>query len=337
MDFICDARRPIRLAPGGERHGRRSRRHRGAEPADRRPPPEPSAVRRHGRPRRPAQPGRCVPRDGAEPRRRPVAADRRADALVGRPSEAVAAGCAALRRRGAARAGRRAGRRAWCRRPALSRSGLDRELVLRSSQAVLPAHRRLHSVGCGGRARPRREGCPKTRLLHAPIRRCPGADQLSRHQSGGAERDRRDEGRERRAGLAQPARRPRSQRRPLRAPHVGREPLHPGRDHRRDSGKGGLPERPHAADPVCAGDGDGVPPAAPHRAALDQQVLRARPEAEELLRALGGLEGLHGLHDLLGQPGRAAHGQDLRGLHGGGPARGARCDERRRRASARRR
>ena len=74
------------------------------------------------------------------------------------------------------------------------------------------------------------------------------------------------------------------------------------------------------------GDGDGVPPAAPHRAALDQQVLRARPEAEELLRALGGLEGLHRLHDFLGQPGRAAHGQDLRGLHGGGPARGARCD-----------
>ena len=101
--------------------------------------------------------------------------------------------------------------------------------------------------------------------------------------------------------------------------------------------KGRLPERPDAADPVCAGDGDGVPPAAADRAALDQQVLRARPQAEELLRALGGLEGLHRLHDLLGQPGRTARPKNLRGLHGGGPRSRRSMRSRMPRASARRR
>ena len=56
------------------------------------------------------------------------------------------------------------------------------------------------------------------------------------------------------------------------------------------------------------------------------KVLRARSAAEELVRQVGGVEGLHGLLDLLGQPGRAARGEDLRGLHAGRPAGCARCD-----------
>ena len=179
--------------------------------------------------------------------------------------------------------------------PALSRSCLDRELGLRSPEAVVPADRRLYAVGGGEPARPRREGRRQARLLHAPVRRCAGADQFPRHQPGGAQGDCRDQGRELVEGPAQRARRPGAQRGPVRAPHVGRGSFHSGRDHRHDARKGRLPERPDAADPVRAGHGDGVSPAAPDRAALDQQVLRARPPAQEFVSQVGGVEGLHGL------------------------------------------
>ena len=162
---------------------------------------------------------------------------------------------------------------------------------LRPPEAVLSADGRLRSVGGAGPSRPGRAGRPKTRFLHPSVRRCAGADQLPRHQSRGSQGDRRDEGREPAPGPRQPAGRPGAERGPACAPHVGQEPLRPGGEHRRDARHGRLPERTHAADPVCTEHGDGVSPAAPHRAALDQQVLRARPPARELLREVGGGEG----------------------------------------------
>ena len=64
------------------------------------------------------------------------------------------------------------------------------------------------------------------------------------------------------------------------------------------------------------------------------KLLRAGSEAEELVRQVGRIQGLHGLHDLLGQSGRAPRGKDLRGLHAGRPAGGARCGSNKRRANA---
>ncbi len=69
---------------------------------------------------------------------------------------------------------------------------------------------------------------------------------------------------------------------------------------------------------------DGAQAAAADRAALDQQVLHPRPAAQEQLHQVRRRPGLHRLRDLLGQSRRGAQPQDLRGLHGGGPARGAR-------------
>ena len=69
-----------------------------------------------------------------------------------------------------------------------------------------------------------------------------------------------------------------------------------------------------------------VPPAAADRAALDQQVLRARPAAEEQPDQMVRRPGPDGLRDLLGQPERGARPQGFRRLHAGRPAGGARCD-----------
>ena len=92
------------------------------------------------------------------------------------------------------------------------------------------------------------------------------------------------------------------------------------REHRRHAGQGGLPERPDAADPVRADDREGAEAAAADRAALDQQVLHPRPAAARTRFIRWAVDaGPHGVRDLLGQPGRAARREELRGLHARGP------------------
>ena len=93
-----------------------------------------------------------------------------------------------------------------------------------------------------------------------------------------------------------------------------------GRNVAVDARQGGAAHRADGADPVCADDGDRPRDAAPDRAALDQQVLHSRSCAGKLLRALGGGAGPHRVRDLLGQPGRPALRQGLRGLYGRGAA-----------------
>ena len=60
---------------------------------------------------------------------------------------------------------------------------------------------------------------------------------------------------------------------------------------------------------------EGAEAAAADRAALDQQVLHPRSAAAEQFRPLGGVAGPHGVRDLLGEPGREARREGLRGLH----------------------
>ena len=65
--------------------------------------------------------------------------------------------------------------------------------------------------------------------------------------------------------------------------------------------QGGVPERADAAHPVRAVDRDGAEAAAADRAALDQQVLRARSHAGEILHQVVRRQRAHGVRDLLGQ------------------------------------
>ena len=75
------------------------------------------------------------------------------------------------------------------------------------------------------------------------------------------------------------------------------------RDHAR---QGHLPERADAAHPVRAGDREGAEAPAADRAAVDQQVLHARPHAGEILHQVVRRPGPHGVRHLLGQSRRAA-------------------------------
>ena len=102
--------------------------------------------------------------------------------------------------------------------------------------------------------------------------------------------------------------------------------LQTGREYRRLARQGGVPERPDAAHPVHAEHREGAEAAAADRAALDQQVLHPRSAAAEQLRPLGGVAGPYRVHDLLGEPGREARREGLRGLHDGRLSRRAGCD-----------
>ena len=67
--------------------------------------------------------------------------------------------------------------------------------------------------------------------------------------------------------------------------------------------------------------------AAADRAAVDQQVLRARSDAGKILHQMVRRSGPHGVRDLLGQSRTSgSRDKELRGLHARGPARRARRD-----------
>ena len=90
--------------------------------------------------------------------------------------------------------------------------------------------------------------------------------------------------------------------------------------------QGDIPERPDAAHPVRALDRDRAEAAAADRAAVDQQVLRARSDAGEILHQVVRRQRPHRVRDLLGEPRRAAGRDGLRGVHEARPARRARRD-----------
>ena len=70
--------------------------------------------------------------------------------------------------------------------------------------------------------------------------------------------------------------------------------------------------------PICALHPDRAQAAVADRAAVDQQVLRARPQPGKILHPLGGGAGADRVRRLLGQPRRAPRRQGLRSLHARG-------------------
>ncbi len=209
----------------------------------------------------------------------------------------------ALAAHGAAHAGRESAPRgrAPARRPPLQGRGVARERGLRLHQAELFAHCPLHPADGARRRGPLTGGGAQGGFLHPPVHRRDEPEQFPPHQSGGAAAHHRDAGGEPDPGPAQPAHRSRA--RPRRAPH--QDDRHGGiparREHCGDAGQGHLRERAHAAHPVCARHRDGAQAPAPHRAALDQQVLHPRPPPPQQFRPLGGGAGAHRVRDLLGQ------------------------------------
>ena len=89
-------------------------------------------------------------------------------------------------------------------------------------------------------------------------------------------------------------------------------------DHAR---QGHFPERADAAHPIRAVDRDGAQAAAADRAALDQQILRARSDAGKILHQMVRRSGHHRVLHLLGQSRRPPRQEKLRGLR---PRRAAR-------------
>ena len=240
-------------------------------------------------------------------------------------------GAQAPARRGAGRAGGRA----RARRPALPRSGLGRELGLRSSEAVVPADRRMRSVDGGEPARPSTRRTPQSSPSIAasswtrwrpPISSPPTPTALKETAETKGENLLR--------GL--------------------RNVLD---DLERNEGR--FAPRMSGDDDFTLGETIATTPGkvvfqnelmqliqyAPstetvfHRPLLivppwinKYYVLDLRPKNSFV--EVGRIEGLYGLHGLLGQSGRAPRGEDLRGLHAGRPVGGARCDRARPRASA---
>ena len=107
------------------------------------------------------------------------------------------------------------------------------------------------------------------------------------------------------------------------------------RQHRRHARQGDLPQRPDRTPAIRADHRDRPEAAAPHRPAVDQQVLHPRPQPRQELHPLGGRSGPDGLLHLVGQPGRAARRQRLRRIHARGRLRGPPRRSRKRRASER--
>ena len=219
--------------------------------------------------------------------------------------------------------GDRAGDRRALDRPALQGRRLEGERGLRLHQAVVPAVGALRA----GRGEAGRRAGPEDRaeggFLCAAVRRCDEPVEFPADQPRGAAQDRRDRRREPAEGPEQPAGRSRARQGQAAHQDDRHGGLQAGREHRRLARQGGLPERPDAADPVHADHREGAEAAAADRAAVDQQVLHPRPAAAEQLRPLGGVAGPHGVRDLLGQPGREARREGLRGLHEGGLSRRA--------------
>ncbi len=143
---------------------------------------------RHGEP---ARHRRGVLRDDGADDGGPLAAGAGAAVAVERLHDLVAAHRAALsRRRG------RADDRAGAGRPPLSRRRLGRQHAVRLHQAELPVDRALAAEhGARGRGH-RRAHRAQGRFLHAAIRRCAGALELSDDQPRGVARDDREPRRE---------------------------------------------------------------------------------------------------------------------------------------------
>ena len=137
-----------------------------------------------------------------------------------------------------------------------------------------PGHRRH-------RRRDGPEGAPEGGVLHPLLRRGDEPGELLRAEPRGARGDGQREGREPRPRPEDDARRPRARQGQAPDPPDRHGRLRGRAQHRGLPGRGGLAERHHPADPVRAGDREGLRQAAADHPAVDQQVLHPRPQPEE--------------------------------------------------------
>ena len=99
---------------------------------------------------------------------------------------------------------------------------------------------------------------------------------------------------------------------------VGRARVQARRQHGGDAGQSGLPQCADRAHPVRADHARRLQAPAAHRAAVDQQVLRPRPQSREVVHPLGGRAGADRVRHLLGQSRRAPRRQGFRQLYARG-------------------
>ena len=218
------------------------------------------------------------------------------------------------------------------RRHALRRPGLVGRGAVGPAQAVVPVlhpphpGRAVRDAGAVG------QGAAPRRVLVAQVAQRHGAHQFLLQQPGrGAQ------------GAREPRREPAARLRGVHGGHAGRHGAHdqpralPGRrEPRHHARRGGVPQPPDRADPLRAGRAAGQAHAGGDRHALDQQVLRARPDAEEEHDPLPARARLRRLHHQLEEP-RRGHGRDaLRRLPGRGRAPGGARGARALRARTRR-
>ena len=208
-------------------------------------------------------------------------------------------------------------------RPPVQGRGLVREPALRPHQAELSARVEVHAVHGARDGRARCAYRAQGGLLHPPVHRRPGADELRDDEPRGSEAHRRDGRRKPRAGALQHVGGPRAGSGTAPGPDDGSGEVQAGGERRRHPRQGRLRERPDAASPVRARHGDGAQAAPAHRSTVDQQVLHPGPPSEELVHQVGGGPGPHRVRDLVGESGRAAGREDHERLPARRPHRGA--------------
>ena len=208
-------------------------------------------------------------------------------------------------------------------RPPVQGRGLVREPALRPHQAELPPRVEVHAVDGARDRRARRPHRAQGGLLHPPVHRRPGTDELRDDEPRGGEAHRRDGRRKPRAGAFQHARGPRARSGTAPGQNDRSGEVQAGGERRRQPRQGRLRERSDAASPVRARHGDGAQAAPAHRSAVDQQVLHPRPPSEELVHQVGRGPGPHRVRHLLGESGRAAGRKDHERLPARRPRRGA--------------
>ena len=164
------------------------------------------------------------------------------------------------------------------------------------------------------------------RVLRQADRQRDLAVEFRADQSGAVPRDGRLQRREPGARHAHARRGHRSRRRRSQDPAIRRLEVRGRPQSRGVARQGDFPERADAAHPVRAFDRDGAEAAAAHRAAVDQQVLRARSHAGEILHQVVRRQRPHRVRDLVGEPGRAPGRDGLRGVHEARADRRARRD-----------
>ena len=206
-----------------------------------------------------------------------------------------------------------------CRRggQALRTFRLERESGLRIPEGRLSFRRRLGDRHGRARRRHRRRNARASAVLHPADRKRRIAFELSADQSGSAQGDRLEQCGEPRARHADARGGSGGRQRIAAHPAIGCDEVQGRREPRAHAGEGHLPERHLPDHSVRVWRSKRPEAAASHRAALDQQVLCARPDAGEIPHPLARRTGPYRLRHLLDQSRGAPRREEFRTLHEG--------------------